>query len=56
MLHPNQYAYLPGIGCNYAITAAIDDWTNALGNQKNHGVEAILYDLSKAFNKCNPQF
>jgi hypothetical protein len=53
-LQPNQYAYLTGIGCTDAIVAAIDDWTCALDDSKNIGVQAILYDFSKAFDKMQP--
>ena len=54
-LQPNQYAYLLVIGFNDAIVAAINDWSCALDNSKNIGVQAILYDLSKFSDKMEPE-
>ena len=49
-LHANQYAYLNGVGCTYALVSLLNDITKLLDNDKNFGTQLILYDFSKAFD------
>ena len=49
--HPSLSAFRKGFGCQTALLKIIEDWKNAL--DENKYIAAILMDLSKAFD-CLP--
>jgi hypothetical protein len=53
-LKTNQFAYLPSLGTVDALVSAVDDWTIALDSKQNIGIQAVLKDFSKAFDKMSP--
>ena len=53
-LRNDQFAYQQNKGTTDAIIAALDDWTLAIDNKANSGVEVIFEDFSKAFDLMQP--
>jgi len=51
IFHPSLSAFRSGYGCQTALLKVVEDWKEALDNNKY--VAAILMDLSKAFD-CLP--
>ena len=54
-LHEKQYAYMSSQGIADAIVKAIDDWTLELDQNGTIGIQAILREFSKAFDRMQPE-